>query len=403
MLSGSLSISLSFSMRFITRIRRRRNRKLIKRGKIRLPLIKKYKTGNKIIELSHTAAFLLSNAGDAILSVNLKDLFQDQYAKLKWNNLHVHNIVDQKAVDKINRTGALIIGGGGLLLKDTNTNMLSGWQWNCSVEVLKKIQVPIVVFAVGYNRFRGQEDFSTVFNKHVQLLTEKSIYIGLRNQGSINAFKKYIPESLYHKVRFQPCMTTVISKLYPGIFDFDKKENFIALNCAFDRTSLRFGEREDEILSSIARACKTISEKFPVRYYAHTLRDQRMLPYLDKAGLDYKLTDLNEVHPRRIIKEYSKPALVIGMRGHAQMIPFGCNTPILSLVSHDKLQWFLDDINHPEWGVDIRSADLESQIVKRSFEILDNPDIIRRQLLTKQDHLWEISKKNVKDIFLKIS
>jgi hypothetical protein len=39
------------------------------------------------------------------------------------------------------------------------------------------------------------------------------------------------------------------------------------------------------------------------------------------------------------------------MRGHAGMIPFGCGTPIISLVSHPKMAYFLADIERPEWGV----------------------------------------------------
>lgn len=387
-------------MRIVEKFKRKRNKILYKKGIIKLPVIKKYKSQNQVIRLSHTAAFLLSNAGDAILPVNLKDLFHNRYGKIKWNNIHVHNIVDQKAIIKINQSKGLLIGGGGLFLKDTNQNLLSGWQWKCSVKALDQIQVPIAVFAVGYNRFRGQDDFEPVFKEHIQLLTKKSVYIGLRNQGSIEAYKKYIPETLHHKVRFQPCMTTLISKLYPSLFNIDQKKDFIALNCAFDRRQLRFGERENEVLINISKACKTLSEKYPIRYYTHTRGDRKMLPYLDKARVDYKLIDLNEKHPKRIIKEYSSAKLVIGMRGHAQMIPFGCNTPILSLISHDKLQWFLNDINHPEWGVDIKSKDVESQIINKSLEILKNYKTVLQQLHTEQDHLWEISQKNIGDFLL---
>src|SRR5690606_35253924 len=111
----------------------------------------------------------------------------------------------------INKSKGVIIGGSGLFLKDTNPNMLSGWQWSCSLEMLKKIRTPITLFAVGYNRFRNQEDFDPVFSEHLNLLAEKSIYIGLRNQGSIINVEKYLTKENKKKVRYQPCPTTIIS------------------------------------------------------------------------------------------------------------------------------------------------------------------------------------------------
>lgn len=45
------------------------------------------------------------------------------------------------------------------------------------------------MFAVGYNRFRGQEDFDQFFKEHINLFVEKAEFIGLRNHGSIESIK----------------------------------------------------------------------------------------------------------------------------------------------------------------------------------------------------------------------
>jgi hypothetical protein len=65
---------------------------------------------------------------------------------------------------------------------------------------LREIQVPLALFAVGYNRFRGQKDFDPIFTDHLRLLAEKCVYIGLRNHGSIEAVKNYLPQDLHQKV-----------------------------------------------------------------------------------------------------------------------------------------------------------------------------------------------------------
>lgn len=366
-------------------------------GVIKLPVLERHIINEKSTIYTHVAAFLLSNAGDVLLPITLQDLFQYKRKGLNWKNIHAHWVISDELITDINNTDGLIIGGGGLFLKDTNPNQLSGWQWSCSIESLKKISVPMAIFAAGYNRFQGQEDFDPIFKEHIKLLSEKAVYIGLRNHGSITAIRNYLPENLHNKIRFQPCMTTLISRIYPNFYDYENKEEFIVLNCAFDRNNLRFGEKEDQILTYIALACKELSKDYKFKYYAHSEKDLKMIPILERVGLKFELVNFKFMHPKKIIEAYSKPSLVIGMRGHAQMIPFGCLTPILSLISHDKMQWFLDDINQVDWGVDIKNPDLKDLIVHKSKNILNNRletiDIIKEE----QDKLLKISMKNVND------
>ena len=132
------------------------------------------------IKLSHVAAFGLKNAGDLLLPITLKDLFHTQAGLIPWQNIHVHQIVNESILRKINKSSGLIIGGGGLFLKDTNKNDLSGWQWSCSLVALSKIKVPIALFAVGYNRFRNQADFDPIFTDHLNKLAEKLVALLLR-------------------------------------------------------------------------------------------------------------------------------------------------------------------------------------------------------------------------------
>ncbi|GAK93150.1 predicted protein [Nonlabens ulvanivorans] len=100
-----------------------------------------------------------------------------------------------------------------------------------------------------------------------------------------------------------------------------------------------------------------------------------------------------------MIEAYSKPKLVIGMRGHAQMIPFGCKTPIISIVSHNKLQWFLDDIGQSNWAVDVQSNTYIQDLKIRVLESLKNTDERIKFIESKQVELFEVSKANVRNVF----
>lgn len=349
--------------------------------------------GNAIV--SHISAFSYGNAGDTLLPVVLRDLFNQTIGVKKWYGIEVHKYVTRKDVHYINKDNFLVIGGGGLFLCDTCPNDNSGWQWNCSIDRLNQITKPIIAFAVGYNRFRGQEDFKPIFTQHLNRFVEKALFVGIRNHGSIERLKFYLKsDELKNKLVFQPCMTTLIAKLYPSMLDYSSKKDFIAFNCAFDRQKLR--SNNDEYLHAIARVAKELSKITSIRYYSHMDSDLLALTYFDKYNVPYELVKLETVD--QIVKCYSEPRLVIGMRGHAQMIPFGCHTPILSIVSHDKLQWFLDDINHPEWGADVSSNDFETDLYIRALSIYNHYEKVIEKIEIEQEKLWDITLSNLNHI-----
>jgi polysaccharide pyruvyl transferase WcaK-like protein len=365
---------------------------------------------NADISLAHVAVFQPRgyNAGDILLPVVLRDLFvREKKSGIHWKTLHAHRTVNTEILSSINSSNGLVIGGGGLFLKDTNKNNISGWQWACSEHQLDMISVPLCVFAVGYNRFRGQEDFDEVFSKNLTVLTNKAIFIGLRNHGSINAVRKYLPEKLHDKIIFQPCMTTLLKKIYTELFAYDvnKTEEFIAINCAFDRKSRRFGSNIVEIQKTIAQSLKYISINtgLKIRYYSHCTDDLDMVDCLKSEGVKFTFCDISLLSPIEIINAYRTPSLVIGMRGHSQMIPFGCGTPILSLISHDKMKWFLEDINQKSWGVEISDNNLFENLIERSLAILDRRSSIISDITNQHERLFEISRVNVNKFFESIT
>ncbi|MFV9550611.1 polysaccharide pyruvyl transferase family protein [Algibacter sp. PT7-4] len=363
-----------------------------------LPQIKVTKLAKTNKKIFHVSAFNYGNAGDALLPLALQDLWKEVDNKIKWKNQLVYPTVNLNLIKQINKTSGIVIGGGGLFLKDTNANNHSGWQWPCSIEMLSNINVPVALFAVGYNRFRGQDEFEPVFKKNIVAFAKKAVYLGLRNHGSINAVKSYLPENLHSKLRFQPCMTTFLRQIYKNDINFNKKkENFIVINAAFDRSHLRFGENIGDTLSSIARVLKVLSQHYSIKVYSHMLADEAIIPFLQSYKVDFDLVRLSDQHPKKIIEEYIKPKLVIGMRGHAQMIPFGCSTPILSIVSHNKMQWFLDDIGKPEWGVDVLNSNFEKELHEKALQSLENTNDRIDFIENKQNELYKLSLNNIEE------
>jgi hypothetical protein len=346
--------------------------------------------------LVHIANFA-ANAGDIVLPVMLRDLFTARVGPIDWRARHAHTVVDDGAMDRLNRSTGVVVGGGGLFLADTNPNRLSGWQWSCPADELERLTAPLALFAVGYNQFRGQGDLGEVFRRNLEVLARRATYIGMRNTGSAEAVRALLPEDLRPVVRFQPCMTTLAGLLYPDLVGPGSGPTLVAFNGAFDRPHLRFGERRDEILDGVATAAARLAERADIAVYLHDETDAALLPHFEAAGVPHRVVMLARRSPAEILRAWSRVTVAVGMRGHAQMIPFGCGRPIVSLASHDKLWYFLDDIGARDWGVELREDDVAGRIEAAVHRHLDDLPGSEGRVVAARRRLWDISIANVDD------
>jgi hypothetical protein len=140
------------------------------------------------------------NFGDRALTEIFQNIIKyDLNAKPVF--MSCREIFTQKDIDFINKHDALIIGGGGLFLYDTFKNIESDWQWGISLNNLKKIRIPIITYSVGYNKFRGQRNFTKKFDETVTELINKSKIFTIRHQGDIDKLKKHVTTDLHNKIR----------------------------------------------------------------------------------------------------------------------------------------------------------------------------------------------------------
>lgn len=348
--------------------------------------------------VAHVSAYGPGNAGDTLLPVAVRDVIEAATGPVRWRSVHVRDPVNRRVAGRLQHADGILVGGGGLFLADTNPNTVSGWQWAIPADQISRLSTPLALFAVGDNRFRGQPDFPTVFSDHLRLLARHSVFIGLRSRGSIDRLAGYLPEELHDRLVYQPCPTTLLRTLYPHRFAEAARGGFIAVNVAVDRARFRYGDRFGHALQDLAAAVAVLAQDMPVRYYAHMAGDEAFLPFMDAAGRPLDVVRLYGTSPAAIVDAYQRPDLVIGMRGHAQLIPFGCGTPILSVISHDKLGWFLHDIGRPDWGVEIATPDLRDRVVTLARTLLQDPATVRGALARAQADLWTLTRRNVETL-----
>ncbi|MEV6760663.1 glycosyltransferase [Streptomyces sp. NPDC051105] len=348
-------------------------------------------------QLAHVAFYMdrQGNAGDKLLPETVRLGFGPDTSSRRWHSVHAHRYFDKAALERVNARRGLVIGGGGLFIPDTMPNGNSAWQWNVPDEHLRAIDVPIMVYAVGFNAFDGQSYRATRFNESLRLLVEKSSFFGLRNHGSIAKVRGMLPPELQDKVVFQPCPTTVMRQLVAGWSDPLYREDTVMLNAAYDRAGLRFGHDYAHFLAEMAKAVRKIGEHTEVKCVAHSLDDEKIAFDLRREhGISLPVIPMYDFSNDEIRETYAKTRLVIGMRGHAGMIPFGVGTPIISLISHPKMAYFLNDIERPEWGVSVHERDLGEILTERAIDILDNHSRTVADVHDRQQQLWKVTEEN---------
>ena len=312
----------------------------------------------------HVAAHNADNAGDIVLLDAVSKL-------LAGIDPHVKRVIDYRPQPVFD--APVFVGGGGLFIRDTRPNGKSGWRWNISLDELNAIQQPIIVYAVGLNRFRGQADFNECFTDHLRLLVDKAAFFSVRERASIQRLKPYLGE-MVKKVIWQPCPAAMLGRLYEKRYP----AAYSIFAPAMDRLSLRGN------IEGIVPVLKRIPD---LKIALHIEADWEFLHYFDGD-----VVDLRGKPAKEIISFYSRARQVIGMRLHSILIPFGFGVPIIPLISHDKLADFLTDIGHPEWGVELSDAHQVGQHLGK-----DQIDLQAR------DRLWAITKQNIREIKARLS
>jgi len=229
-------------------------------------------------------------------------------------------------------------------------------------------------------------------------VVRKSIFFGLRNYGSLRSLIPYLEsDALAEKLSYQPCPSTLIKYLYP---EYPKpNEKMLALNIALDSANSRFGNKAEDMLTAVAKAMKWATKHgWQIKVALHTLFDVDCCDWLEQEQVDYQFFRLYNHYPKDVINFYSKMSLTVAMRSHGQMIPFGLGNPTISLISHNKLKYFLEDMNHPEWGIEIHDENLEHKIIEKIEYMTDNEEKVRKQIATEQSKLWDITCENLKQI-----
>jgi len=168
----------------------------------------------------------------------------------------------------------------------------------------------------------------------------------------------------------------------------------LAVALALDRETLRFGEHKGPSIERISKALVRL-EKAGWRIFItrhHPLDEAWERDIMSR--LDHpQLVDLTTRPAEEVARYYQRISMVVGMRGDSQLIPFGQGCRIVSLVSQEKMWWFLNDVSMPELGIEVLDEELEEKLVCLVGEVQRRSDW-KEQVNNARLLLWQTTLTN---------
>lgn len=303
------------------------------------------------------------NFGDLALQAGqMRVLREDTSETLEFLPIHCQETVfHADLIEAINETcDLLLLGGGGMIFHRPEDSSRSGWQFNIAIEDLEKIKVPVATYGIGYNAFHFDEmKLLPIAMQHLLATQAKAALFSVRNQGSRSALIAGGLNGDRIEVIPDPGMYVAPRKFsLPG---GEEAELRIGLNWAGDRPHFRFSEpwadSREILIASLCDAFELLAQTFPrmkVYFIPHLVDriDSDVWQHFENrlGDLIVNLEDsASQIYPPSLAQvgfladTYRQMDLTIGMRGHANIIPFGMETIPVGLGSHDKVGFFLDE------------------------------------------------------------
>jgi len=337
-----------------------------------------------MISIVHMCGHYFKNVADQYISESVHKVFERKMGAINWLNYDIRKLCSELDIRGFNDYDAIVIGGGGFILPSSFLSKPeTGWVIGIPLDLIKQIEVPIIGFSVGCNLFRGEALDSPIFVENFNALLERSPFFSLRHNGDIAKMKAYVGTDYDIKLNF---CSSLFGREYKEITG-----NTIAFQLAWDRIENRFGSVENAsvfvehiewLISYFAK------EGCNVAIVSHTNSDVdanlAIWEKLRQKRVCCEFVDLTGEDPDVLVNFYYGVKTIFTMRGHGQMIPMGLGSNVVSLISHDKMQYLLEDLGITRTGVEVNDENFIGKCLDAYAES-SNTDFGSKLKIAKQN------------------
>jgi len=351
------------------------------------------------LKIAHLHVADKNNKGDVAIVLAVQELLRANFPGCKIVDYSVQLLKTGELNDakEINQADLVVIGGGGIIYS---------YFLPYSLEFIKALTPPIVIFGVGYIKEIGAPNLSREAVKSVMALVGKASAVGVRDfktkefliKNGINTAKVKVvgdPAALLSKKK--PVLA-VLKKL--GIHKKNKKIK-IGLNLNYSGW-LGFGKWREDILRSYRDVAEYFIEEYgcfggmgvEIYYLKHHPGEKNIYPEMKIKNL--KVVDLKPAEQKYV---YGQLDLVIGMMLHSGVMAFGAGTPEISVAYDLRNYSFAEFIKCPELVVDLDKLK-KGELLKRVKLVFNKRSIYRKKFIEIKERINKAQGKFLKEIYV---
>jgi len=286
-------------------------------------------------------------------------------------------------VRTLNReTDLLIVGGGGLIHQ-----LYGDWMFHLPDKLVHKVKVPIIIFGIGYNQFRGEPVPSAAILKNLKLLKDHAMGFSVRNDGTQDVLAGFglavdeIPDPGFF-----------VDGPYPRP-DIDGP--YVVIQLANDMQEYR-GFQLDEFTAKITQTICAIRKRgYKVVMAPHVKADidlsKRVMALLEQPE-DVVMWDFDTILRDEFnylgLAYYKHAYCVLGMRGHSQICPIGMGVPVLTLGNHNKHAGLLQKLHlSTDYYVEANDPLMDRKLIEMFDQLVTERDNIKQLYVSQMTQL----------------
>ena len=317
------------------------------------------------------------NIGEIAIACSIRDMLRSRLKPFAYTPGEVEELEKPQTtefIEIINRHDICVIGGGGLYSK---------FFLPMDAQVIKSIEIPIVLYGIGYIRNLGDKELTKEQIESVRLLNACAELTSVRDEYTCK-FLRDLSISDVHVIG-DPAIFLGSEKTSQVVLDESKIK--IGVNVACHYWTL-YPKYLYKTIDEYAKACEFLIKHLnaEIVFLAHHPDEHHVVEVMQKKKLSLKVVD-TAPNPYKMRFIYSKLDLVIGMMMHSTVLAFGSEVPIVNVAYDFKNYNFMEFIGQKDKVIDVRDVDYE-KIKDLSMHSLDDSKNIKRGFKTLKRKLW---------------
>jgi polysaccharide pyruvyl transferase WcaK-like protein len=317
----------------------------------------------------HIYADTNGNWGDKALGLGTQNVFSKNLGIKNYEVIPLETFTAD--INKLENQDLIIVGGGGIIRE-----LLSAYRGSFA-----SFNSPTIGYALGLNTFvdsNGQDSLLSQSNSTLlrSVITRDFKYFSVRNDDTKENLEKIglsLPETpdpgLWSGMNLSNSNT--------------KKEEYVIIQLAGDMYWNRFFFNEVDIISFTKRiniVKNFLNQRgYNVCFAYHRIEDKYFLKYITQPFQEWTWNTTMPTVPQGLIN-YRDAKFVIGMRGHAQIIPFGFGVPPIALVNQSKNYSFMQKVGLERYCVNIKEKLLELTLEEKISELENEYDYVKKHI-----------------------